>query len=134
MINLDFNKQNLKSFQTLSWDNNRWILVVVTEYLTKWMEVEALPDATAETIGQVFCGKGVLARHGAPKRILTDRGANFLSEMFQKVNGLLGIQQSSTTAYHPQTNALTERFNRTLVDMLSIYVGENQDDWDEFLP
>ncbi|GBL76884.1 hypothetical protein AVEN_12568-1 [Araneus ventricosus] len=39
-----------------------------------------------------------------------------------------------TTAYHPQTNGLTERFNKTLADMLSMYVRVEQKDSDEILP
>src|SRR5206468_2489287 len=37
-------------------------------------------------------------------------------------------------AYHPQTNGLTERFNKTLLEMLSMYVSKQQGDWDEYLP
>ncbi|GFX79914.1 transposon Ty3-I Gag-Pol polyprotein [Trichonephila clavipes] len=33
---------------------------------------------------------------------------------------LCNIDHRFTTAYHPQTNGLTERFNKTLADMLSI--------------
>ena len=40
----------------------------------------------------------------------------------------------NTTAYHPQTNGLTERFNATLCQMLSSYCNESQTDWDVFLP
>ena len=38
-----------------------------------------------------------------------------------------------TTAYHPQTNGQTERFNRTLVQRLRNYVEEHQRDWDEYI-
>lgn len=38
------------------------------------------------------------------------------------------------TAYHPQTNGLTERLNRTLTDMLAMYVPGNYHDWDAALP
>ena len=37
-------------------------------------------------------------------------------------------------AYHPQTNGLTERFNRTLTDMLAKRVERNGKDWDTHLP
>ncbi|XP_055928216.1 uncharacterized protein LOC129959419 [Argiope bruennichi] len=39
-----------------------------------------------------------------------------------------------TTAYHPQTNGLTEQFNKTLADMLSMYVDVEQKNWDQILP
>ena len=46
----------------------------------------------------------------------------------------MNIQKLNTTAYHPQTNGLTERFNHTLAQMLSMYVADNQKDWDVYLP
>ena len=47
---------------------------------------------------------------------------------------MLDINQLKTTAYHPQCDGLTERFNRTLKTMISCYFNENQNDWDELLP
>ena len=40
----------------------------------------------------------------------------------------------ATTSYHPQTNGLTERFNATLVSMLSHFITKNQNNWDVYLP
>lgn len=47
---------------------------------------------------------------------------------------LLGIEKNKTTPYHPQSDGLVERFNRTLGQMLSIFVSENFNDWDDLLP
>ena len=47
---------------------------------------------------------------------------------------MLGVKKINTTAYHPQTNGLTERFNRTLTDMLAKRVEKNGKDWDTHLP
>ena len=46
----------------------------------------------------------------------------------------LNVQQLQTSSFHPQTNGLTERFNKTLVGILSMYVSAHQKDWDELLP
>ncbi|XP_022093234.1 uncharacterized protein LOC110980655 [Acanthaster planci] len=46
-------------------------------------------------------------------------------------------KRSSPTAWsnvHPQSDSMVERFNRTVKTMLSMFVDENQDDWDEHLP
>ena len=44
-----------------------------------------------------------------------------------------GIDHRLTTAYHPQANGLDERFNQTLVNVLSKFHQINRDRWDEKL-
>ena len=51
-----------------------------------------------------------------------------------EICNLLGVKKINTTAYHPQTNGLTERFNRMLTDMLAKRVEKNGRDWDTYLP
>ena len=51
-----------------------------------------------------------------------------------EVFNLLGVKKINTTAYHPQTNGLTETFNRTLTDMLANKVDKSGRDWDTHLP
>ena len=47
---------------------------------------------------------------------------------------LLGVQKTRTSPYHPQSDGLIERFNRTLLNMLSIAAVENERDWDLRVP
>ncbi|GFX16596.1 transposon Tf2-11 polyprotein [Trichonephila clavipes] len=77
---------------------------------------------------------GRFPKHGAPRVIITDRGAVFRSRLVSSLVDLCNIDHRFTTAYHPQTNGLTERFNKTLADMLSMYVDVEQKNWDEILP
>ena len=44
---------------------------------------------------------------------------------------LTGTEHRVASAYHPQTNGLTERFNQTLKGSLIQVVNEKQNDWDE---
>ena len=46
---------------------------------------------------------------------------------------LTGTEHRVTSAYHPQSNGLTERFNQTLQTALIKVVNDTQDDWDEHL-
>ena len=46
----------------------------------------------------------------------------------------LNIDKIRTTAFHPQTDGLVERVNRTLKSMLASYTNDNPTDWDNFLP
>lgn len=111
---------------------HRYVLVM-TDYHSKWVEAVACPAATAAEAAQAFVEQVVL-RHGAPAKIITDRGKHFISTFIEEVFRAMGSNHVTTTAYHPQTNGLCERFNRTLADMLSMYVSTDHRDWDEFLP
>ena len=71
-----------------------------------------------------------MIRHGVPTQLLSDRGASFLSNLMKKVYELLGLKKVNTTAYHPQTDGLVERFNHTLTDMLSKKGKKGGKDWD----
>ena len=52
----------------------------------------------------------------------------------KEVQQLLGFCKTNTTAYHPQTDGLVERFNRTLTSMLAKTVEKGGRDWDRKLP
>ena len=64
----------------------------------------------------------------------SDQVSNLNIEVITSLCKQLGIDQTRTTAYHPQANGQVERFNRTLETMLSKVVSDNQKDWDIHLP
>ena len=113
-------------------DGNRYILVF-SDYYTRWPEAYALPSIEATRIAQLLIDE-ILARHSAPRTLLSDRGSNFLSSVVQAVCNIMNTRRLHTTAYHPQTDGLVERFNSTLCDGLSMYVSTHQKDWDKHLP
>ena len=75
----------------------------------------------------------IVSRHSAPKILLSDQGAEFMSNMVASICEYLVVKKINTTAYHPACNGLTERMNATLCQILSNYTEENQTDWDEFI-
>ena len=111
---------------------NQYALVIM-DYLTKWPEVFAISDQSAATIAKVLVEE-IVSRHGVPAEILSDRGRAFLSGLMKNVELLLGFHKVNTTTYHPQTDGLVERFNRTLTTMLAKTVEKGGKDWDKHLP
>ena len=115
---------------------NRYVLVV-GDYFTKWIEaytkwmeeVYPMPNMEAGTVANVF-----VSRFGVPDVLHTDQGRNFESTMIKEVCQLLGIVKTRTTPYHPQSDGLVERFNRTLLNLLSLAASENEQEWDLHLP
>ena len=47
---------------------------------------------------------------------------------------MLGITKTRTTPYHPQSDGMIERFNRTVLNMLSKVVSDDEHSWDLHLP
>ena len=108
-------------------------IMVVADYFTKWTEAYAIPDQTAETVAAVLVEE-FICRFGTPVQIHTDQGRNFESNLFREVCRLLDIDKTRTTPFHPQSDGMVERFNRTLQAMLSKVVAPDQRDWDKWLP
>ena len=77
-----------------------------------------LRNVTAKKVAEVLID--LFARYGIPVEILTDQGSNFTSSLLGELYQLIGIKAIRTTPYHPQTEGLVERFNRTLKSMLRI--------------
>uniref|UniRef100_A0A3B1K7E5 Integrase catalytic domain-containing protein n=1 Tax=Astyanax mexicanus TaxID=7994 RepID=A0A3B1K7E5_ASTMX len=111
---------------------NRYILVV-GDYFSKWTEAFSLPNQEAKTVAKVLTEEWI-CRYGAPRSIHTDQGRNFESHLFSELCRLLNMHKSRTSPYRPQSDGLIERFNRTLLSMLSLFVDANQQDWDALLP
>lgn len=108
-------------------------LTAFTDHFTKWVEVFATPRANSLTMAKLFVEE-IICRHGAPQKLLSDRGAAFLSRMSRHLYRLLNVRKVNTSAYHPQTDGLNERYNKTVIIMLSMYVSDHQKDWDVYLP
>ncbi|XP_043222136.1 uncharacterized protein LOC122381712 [Amphibalanus amphitrite] len=66
----------------------------------------------------------------ATDRLHSDQGRQFESRVFQAMCQRLGIHKTRTTPYHPESDGMVERFNRTLKDMISKYVDAEGLHWD----
>ena len=106
---------------------------MVVDYLTKWPEVIAVPDQSAFTIAKLIVEE-VASCRGVPSEILSDCGRSFLSGLMAEVDKLLVLKKVNTTAYHPQTDGLAERYNRMLKAMLAKAMREGGKDWDKKIP
>ena len=88
-------------------------LLTCIDCFTRWPEAIPIPDSTAATVAQAFID-GWVSRFGTPSVITTDRGVQFESSLWQQLTQLLGSKRIRTTAYHPSSNGLVERFHRQL--------------------
>ena len=71
--------------------------------------------------------------HGLPRNIVSDRGVQFVSGMWQQLARDLGMKLSMSTAHRPQSDGQVERANKTIEEMLRAYVNTSHNDWDQWL-
>ena len=112
-------------------DNHVYILVM-GEYLTRYVTVASLPDQTAESVAKAFI-KNIITRHGVPEKVYTYQGSNFMSDLMASLYKQCGVTGMRTSAYRPQCDGMVERVNRTLADMIASYVTKEPSKWSEFL-
>ncbi|GFX98093.1 retrovirus-related Pol polyprotein from transposon 412 [Trichonephila clavipes] len=111
---------------------NKYLLVVI-DYFTKWPEVYPIPDQEAPTVAEAVVQHWI-SRYGVPLQLHSDQGRNFVSAVLKGVCELLGMDKTKTTPLHPQSDGMVERFNRTILNNLSLMVSKNQQDWDQKVP
>lgn len=110
-------------------ENQRYCLTCIDRF-SRWPEAFPMKNQDAETIATTFFN-GWICRFGPPLNITTDRGAQFESHLFRKLNELSGITHFKTTAYHPQSNGMVERLHRQLKTAIKCYETRS---WTSILP
>ena len=111
---------------------NQFILLI-GDHFTKWHEATALPDRSALTTAEALMDHWII-RSGCPESPQSDQGRNFEAKIFTNLTKLLQLGETRTTAFHPHSNAVIERTNRTLLNIVAKTTEKNQRNWSELLP
>ena len=123
---------DLLDVSVISAKGYKYILVVCDSF-TKYTEAYPLKDKTARSVADALMDIW-LPRYGFPLFLHSDQGKEFDNVIFHKLSELLGTVKTKTTPYHPRSDGLVERFNRTLLAMLAMFVSQEHDNWDDLLP
>ena len=111
-------------------DGYQYILVIA-DYFSKWTEAFPIKDKCADTVADVLVDK-IILHFGMPLVIHSDQGREFENGLH--LCTLLGCAKTRTAPYHPDSDGMVERFNRTCLMMLSMFVNDLRDNWNELLP
>jgi len=109
------------------------IMVVVDSITKRAHFVSTVTTISAAGATHLFLNH-VWKHHGLPRRVVSDRGPQFIVEFTQELYRLLGIKLAATTTYHPQGDGQTERVNQELEQYLRLFINQRQDDWVGLLP
>ena len=112
-------------------EGHRFILTIV-DYGSRFPDAIPLKTTTSQDVAEALLE--YLSRVGLPEEILTDRGSNFTSDLMEKLYQMLGIRGIRTSAYHPQTDGMVERYIATFKAGLKKYVDKFPNEWNKAIP
>jgi len=113
--------------------NGKKYIIVAIDYFSKWSKIEAIENKTADIVAR-FLFK-LICRHSCMSIQINDQGKEFVNGVSSHLHKFTGTRQRVTSAYHPQSNGLVERQNRTIKNMLlkTLYNESNVDKWPDVI-
>ena len=108
-------------------------LLTIVDRFTRWPTAIPLRNITTESVIDAFAHNW-FASFGIPAHITTDRGSQFTSAVWSQLLRIWGVSHHLTTAYHPESNGLVERFHRRLKESLIALCRDEQEKWFWRLP
>ena len=91
--------------------NGKDTIVVIVNRFTKiiWLKATTT-NISSEEIAKIYQDE-IWKLHGVPRKILSDRGPQFVSRFMEELTKVLETKKTLSMAYHSQTEKKTERIN-----------------------
>ena len=105
---------------------------MATEYVTKWVEAEALLRATEDSVIEFLFH--IFVRYGLPRDIIIDGRPHFAGNKIAATLKNYHVQHKITTPYHPRANGQVESNNKVIESILTKTIASHRLDWVARLP
>lgn len=113
-------------------NGNRYVIAAI-DYASRYAIAVATPSHTAEHVAR-FIAERVVLVHGPMRELTMDGAPELNGKVVKQLAKLLQARQMTPVPYRPMLLGLVERYHKVWKDMVSMYVDEQQDDWDQWLP
>jgi transposase InsO family protein len=107
-------------------------IMVMTDAFSKLAELVAIPNKEAQTVAEALFNRWI-CRYGLPEEILSDGGKEFCNDTVNLMLKMMNIKKTTTSPYHPQTNAQAEVCNKTIAQYLATHVDKSTLDWELYM-
>ena len=108
------------------------ILVIVDRFSKMIILIATTTELTSVKTAEIYRDY-VWSKHGLPRKVISNRGPQFVAQFMLDLHKLIGIQANPSTAYHPQTDGQTERMNQEIEQYLRLFINHRQNDWQNWL-
>ena len=103
--------------------NGKDAILTIVDRFSKMIHIFPISSTiTSKGVAQIFHDQ-VFKLHSTPKKVISDRGSQFISSFMRDLYALLNIEANPSTAYHPQTDGQTKRYNTQIEQYLRIYTN-----------
>lgn len=128
-----FDKVYLDLVGPLIRDNNYSYILTLQCDLTKYVEAYPIAAKDARTVATCLVNNFIL-RYGIPRKIVTDRGTEFINSTMEQVCQILNIKHLKSTAYHHETLGSLENSHKHLTFYLRMQINSETQEWSSWLP
>ena len=104
-------------------NHKQFYLVVMIDTYTRFTETKLIWSISSEEIVKAFVEEWI-NKHNKPKRIISDRGRQFISNKFAQMCENYAIKHTMTSCYSPTSNSIVERANGQIGEVLRISKGK----------
>ena len=98
-------------------DRRHEFVIVFVDCFSRYSILVPASNHTANMVSDALL-RHVVPYFGTPRHLLSDRGREFVGEVWASLTRSLGIQRLLTSPYHPEGNSISERSHRTINNML----------------
>ena len=110
-----------------------YVLMIVDKF-SKYVCLEpCVAELSAPDTAQIFVRR-VVAEHGVPQVVISDRGPQFVSQVWQQLLLLIGSRSALAASHHPQTDRQSERSIQTALRLIRTYAHSCPGSWVNQLP
>ena len=104
-------------------------ILVVIDHHTRWVELIALPERTAELVAEAIFEQ-CTSRWGTRSALLTDIGCQVTARLLQELPDVYGIKHIYSSPYNPRGNSVVESYMHTLKTTVKPRTPAFRTDWD----
>ena len=115
----------------LTSQGHRYIMTCIDAF-SRFAICVPLMNKTMSCVARNFVDH-VICAYGPIESLYTDRGLEWVGSDFKEAVRNLGISQSFTCAFSPNSNGLVERYNKSIIEILRCLCYEQPSSWDSSL-
>ena len=108
-------------------------VLMITDHFMRYALAVVMKDQKPKTVVKVF-KECFIVVFGVPVKLLSDRGANFMSTLVEELCTTFGIRKCHTTTYHAQCNGQVQCFHQTLFCKIGKLLHNKKAQWEQCLP